>query len=95
MCWQILDVLLVQDVHVHPDVEIGFPQEAFPIIVTIGYLVDPVATCLNSSGDTVASMMISRMVEGKGWMDKKSDRKTDPEKAAIAAQIGGCDCGSK
>lgn len=90
-----LDVLLVQDVHVHPDVEIGFPQEAFPIIVTIGYLVDPMATCLNSSGDTVASMMISRMVEGKGWMDKKSDRKTDSEKAAIAAQIGGCDCGSK
>lgn len=73
----------------------GFPQEAFPIIVTIGYLVDPMATCLNSSGDTVASMMISRMVEGKGWMDKKSDRKTDPEKAAIAAQIGGCDCGNK
>lgn len=73
----------------------GFPQEAFPIIVTIGYLVDSMATCLNSSGDTVASMMISRMVEGKGWMDKKSDRKTDPEKAAIAAQIGGCDCGNK
>ena len=73
----------------------GFPQEAFPIIVTIGYLVDPMAICLNSSGDTVASMMISRMVEGKGWMDKKSDRKTDPEKAAIAAQISGCDCGNK
>lgn len=73
----------------------GFPQEAFPIIVTIGYLVDPMATCLNSSGDTVASMMISRMVEGKGWMDKKTDRKTDQEKAAIAAQIGGCDCGNK
>ena len=46
------------------------------------------ATCLNSSGDTVASMMISRM-------DKKSERKTDPEKAAIAAQIGGCGCGTK
>ncbi|MDY2852784.1 MAG: hypothetical protein SOT33_04720, partial [Acidaminococcus fermentans] len=55
----------------------------------------PMATCLNSSGDTVASMMISRMVEGKGWMDKKSERKTDPEKAAIAAQIGGCGCGTK
>lgn len=53
------------------------------------------ATCLNSSGDTVASMMISRMVEGKGWMDKKSERKTDPDKAAIATQIGGCGCGTK
>lgn len=53
------------------------------------------ATCLNSSGDTVASMMISRIVEGKGWMDKKYGRKTDPEKTAIAAQIGGCDCVNK
>lgn len=52
----------------------GFPQEAFPIIVTIGYLVDPMATCLNSSGDTVASMMISRMVEGKDWIDKTDER---------------------
>lgn len=68
----------------------GFPQEAFPIIVTIGYLVDPMATCLNSSGDTVASMMISRMVEGKGWMDKPRIGKSDPAKAALAAEIGGC-----
>lgn len=68
----------------------GFPQEAFPIIVTIGYLVDPMATCLNSSGDMVASMMISRMVEGKGWMDKPRIGKSDPAKAALAAEIGGC-----
>lgn len=68
----------------------GFPQEAFPIIVTIGYLVDPMATCLNSSGDTVASMMISRMVEGKGWMDKPRRGKADSAKAALAAEIGGC-----
>lgn len=27
----------------------GFPGEAFPIIATIGFLVDPMATCLNSS----------------------------------------------
>lgn len=49
----------------------GFPQEAFPLIATIGYLVDPMATCLNASGDAVASMMVTRMVEGKDWMDKK------------------------
>lgn len=48
------------------------------------------ATCLNSSGDTVASMMISRMVEGKGWMDKPKTGKSDPAKAALAAEIGGC-----
>lgn len=49
----------------------GFPPEAFPIIATIGFLVDPPATCLNSTGDTVASMMVTRLVEGKDWMAKK------------------------
>ncbi len=32
----------------------GFPPEAFPIIATIGYLVDPPATMINASGDTMA-----------------------------------------
>lgn len=49
----------------------GFPPEAFPIIATIGFLVDPPATCLNATGDTVASMMVTRMIEGKDWMAKK------------------------
>ena len=49
----------------------GFPAEAFPLIATIGFLVDPAATCLNASGDTIASMMITRMVEGKDWLKKK------------------------
>lgn len=46
----------------------GFPAEAFPLIATLGFLFDPVATCLNASGDTIASMMVSRMVEGKSWL---------------------------
>lgn len=49
----------------------GFPAEAFPIIATIGFLVDPPATCLNATGDTVASMVVTRMIEGKDWMAKK------------------------
>ncbi len=49
----------------------GFPPEAFPIIATIGFLVDPPATMLNSTGDTVVSMVVTRMVEGKDWMAKK------------------------
>ncbi|MBP1926667.1 Na+/H+-dicarboxylate symporter [Sedimentibacter acidaminivorans] len=48
----------------------GFPPEAFPIIATIGFLVDPPATCVNSTGDAVASMVVTRLVEGKGWMMK-------------------------
>lgn len=51
----------------------GFPPEAFPVIATIGFLVDPAATCLNSTGDTIASMMVSRFVEGKDWLKRKLD----------------------
>ncbi len=54
----------------------GFPGEAFPLIATIGFLVDPAATCLNSSGDTIASMIVARVVEGKDWLKKAAERKT-------------------
>ncbi len=50
----------------------GFPPEAFPIIATIGYLVDPPATMINVTGDAVASMMVTRIMEGKDWMAKKN-----------------------
>ncbi|MFS8513927.1 MAG: dicarboxylate/amino acid:cation symporter [Planifilum fulgidum] len=46
----------------------GFPVEALPILAVIGTLVDPPATMVNASGDTVASMLISRFTEGKEWM---------------------------
>ena len=49
----------------------GFPPEAFPIVATIGFLVDPPATMINASGDAVASMMVTRIVEGKEWLSKK------------------------
>ena len=37
----------------------GFPAEAFPIIATIGYLVDPFATMINASGDTMAFIIVA------------------------------------
>lgn len=52
----------------------GFPPEAFPIIATIGFLVDPPATMVNSCGDSVAAMMVTRLVEGKGWLKKVMDK---------------------
>ncbi len=48
----------------------GFPPEAFPIIATIGFLVDPPATMINASGDTLSSMIVTRIVEGKDWIKK-------------------------
>lgn len=29
------------------------------------------ATCLNAAGDTIASMMVTRLVEGKDWLAAK------------------------
>ncbi|MDR3259105.1 MAG: dicarboxylate/amino acid:cation symporter [Fusobacteriaceae bacterium] len=48
----------------------NFPPEAFPIVATIGYLVDPPATMLNATGDTVAAMIVTRFVEGKDWISR-------------------------
>ena len=54
----------------------GFPAEAFPIIATLGFLFDPAATCLNASGDTIASMIVTRLVEGKDWLVKAAAKKS-------------------
>lgn len=51
-----------------------FPDQiaiAYPIAVTIGNLVDPPATMINSSGDYVVSFIVSRYVDGKDWLQKK------------------------
>ncbi|MBQ7006433.1 MAG: dicarboxylate/amino acid:cation symporter [Oscillospiraceae bacterium] len=55
----------------------GFPIEAFPFIATIGFLVDPPATMLNATGDSVAAMMVTRLVEGKNWLEKRLAGKKD------------------
>lgn len=69
----------------------GFPPEAFPLIATIGFLVDPMATCLNASGDTIASMMVTRVVEGKDWLEKQIRKENkealDSKKACAAANL--------
>lgn len=56
----------------------GFPPEAMPVISMIGTLVDPPATMVNATGDNVASMLVARLVDGKGWQDRA------PEAAAPA-----------
>ncbi len=46
----------------------GLPLEAMPIMTMIGTLVDPPATMVNATGDTVSAMMVARVVNGKDWM---------------------------
>lgn len=53
---------------------IFFPDKmdiAFPILVAIGNLVDPIATMINSSGDYAVAFLVSRFVDGKDWLQKK------------------------
>lgn len=50
----------------------GLPIEALPPAMIIGTLVDPMATLLNATGDTVAAMLVTRFTEGKQWMNKAS-----------------------
>ncbi len=47
----------------------GLPIQALPIISAIGVVVDPPATMVNATGDTVASMLVTRHIDGKDWMD--------------------------
>ncbi|MBE8713687.1 dicarboxylate/amino acid:cation symporter [Sphingobacterium hungaricum] len=43
----------------------GLPNEAIPAVMIIGALVDPLATVLNATGDTVASMLVTRFSGAK------------------------------
>lgn len=50
----------------------GFPMEqALPVAMVIGTLVDPIATLLNANGDLIASMMVTRIAEGKRWLSSR------------------------
>ena len=58
----------------------GFPPETLPIIAVISTIIDAPATLLNSSGNTVCAMLVTRLVEGKDWL--RQYIKTSTEKAA-------------
>ncbi|MCC6525230.1 MAG: dicarboxylate/amino acid:cation symporter [Polyangiaceae bacterium] len=45
----------------------GFPPETLPLLAAISILIDPVATLLNATGDNVAAMMVTRLVDGDVW----------------------------
>ena len=49
----------------------GFPPQALPMMLMLTQLFDAGCTLLNSCGDTVASMLISRIMLGKDWYKKK------------------------
>ena len=46
----------------------GFPVASLPILTMIATIIDAPATMLNVVGDTVSSMMVTRIVDGKEWI---------------------------
>lgn len=48
----------------------GYPVAALPILTIIATIIDAPATMLNVVGDTVSSMMVARVVDGKEWLNK-------------------------
>ena len=51
----------------------GYPVAALPILTMIATIIDPPATMLNVVGDTVSSMMVTRVVDGKEWTNNIKD----------------------
>ena len=47
----------------------GYPVAALPILTIIATIIDAPATMLNVVGDTVSSMMVTRVVDGKDWIN--------------------------
>ena len=47
---------------------LGYPVAALPILTMIATIIDPPATMLNVVGDTVSSMLVTRVVDGKEWL---------------------------
>ena len=50
----------------------GYPVAALPILTMVATIIDAPATVLNSVGDSVASMMVARVVDGKNWQEKNN-----------------------
>ena len=46
----------------------GFPVGALPILTMVATIIDAPATMLNVVGDTVSSMLVTRIVDGKDWI---------------------------
>lgn len=49
----------------------GYPVYTLPILTIIATIIDPPATLLNVVGDSSASMLAARIIDGKNWIDKK------------------------
>lgn len=50
---------------------LGVPISVLPMLTIIATIIDAPATILNVVGDSVSSMLVSYIIEGKNWLKKK------------------------
>lgn len=53
----------------------GYPVAALPILTIVATIIDAPATLLNVVGDSTSAMLITRIVDGKNWLEEKEDKK--------------------
>lgn len=51
----------------------GFPPSVLIAIAAISILIDPLATMISVTGNTVSAMLIARLSQGKNWMNRSRD----------------------
>lgn len=56
----------------------GFPSIALPVLLMMTQLFDAGCTLVNSCGDTVASMLVTRALYGKDWFKKNLNKTAEP-----------------
>lgn len=61
----------------------GFSPEVLPIIAVISTIIDAPATLLNSTGNVVCAMLVTRLVEGKNWLVRRHKTLTQESAAKI------------
>lgn len=50
---------------------LGYPVYALPVLTIIATIIDAPATVLNVTGDSVSSMLVARLVDGRNWLQEK------------------------
>ncbi len=56
----------------------GFPSTVLPVLLMMTQLFDAGCTLVNSCGDTVASMLVTRILYGKDWYKKDLNKPAEP-----------------
>lgn len=67
----------------------GFPSVALPVLLMMTQLFDAGCTLINSCGDTVASMLVTRVLYGKDWHKKNLNQTVAEEPETVSQAPSG------